>query len=68
MGRKSTYKAALDFDKEKMKVELIGIPDTSEEAEARRDRVDKLVAKIILLGQAKGRPRKETFNEEQIAA
>lgn len=68
VGRRSTYKAAVDFDEEEMKVELIGIPDTTEEAEARRERVEKLVARIILLGQTRGRPRKEISNEEQIAA
>lgn len=68
MGRKSTYKAAVDFDEEEMTVELIGIPDTSEDAEARRERVEKLIAKIILLGQTRGRPRKEISDEEQNAA
>lgn len=68
MGRRSTYKAALDIDEEEMIVELIGVPDSSDDAEARRDRIQKLVAKIILLGQTKGRPRKEILHEEQIAA
>ncbi len=68
MGKRSTYKAAVDFGEEEMKVELIGIPDTSEDAEAKRERVAKLVAKIILLGQTRGRPRKEISHEEQIAA
>lgn len=68
MGRRSTYKAALDIDEEKMIVELIGVPDLSDDAEVRRDRIQKLVAKIVLLGQTKGRPRKEILHEEQIAA
>lgn len=68
MVRKSTYKAVVDFDEEKMIVELVGVPDTSEDAEARRERVEKLIAKIILLGQTRGRPRKEISDEEQNAA
>lgn len=68
VGRRSTYKAAVDFDEEEMNVELIGVLDTSEDAEARRERVEKLVAKIILLGQTRGRPRKEALYEEKIAA
>lgn len=68
VGRKSTYKAAVDFDEDEMTVELIGVPDTSEDAEARRERVEKLIAKIILLGQTRGRPRKEILDEEQNAA
>lgn len=68
VGRKSTYTAAVDFDDEGMTVELIGVPDNSEDADARRERVEKLVAKIILLGQARGRPRREESDEEQIAA
>lgn len=68
VGRKSTYKAAVDFDDEEMIVELIGVPDTSEDAETRRERVEKLIAKIILLGQTRGRPRKEISDEEQNAA
>ncbi|GEM_PF-2572704 len=68
MGRSTTYKAAVDFDEDDMKVELIGIVDTSEDAEARRERVEKLLARIILLGQTKGRPRKEALHEEQNAA
>ena len=68
MGRSVTYKAAVDFDEDDMKVELIGVVDTSEDAEARRERVEKLVARIILLGQTKGRPRKEALHEEQNAA
>lgn len=68
MGKQYTYKAAVDFDEKEMKVELIGVSDTSEDAEAKRQRVAKLVAKIILLGQTRGRPRKEISHEEQIAA
>ncbi len=68
MGRSVTYKAAVDFDEDDMKVELIGLVDTSEDAEARRERVEKIVARIILLGQTKGRPRKEALHEEQNAA
>lgn len=68
VGRKPTYTAAVDFDDEGITVELIGVPDNSEGADARRERVEKLVAKIILLGQTRGRTRKETSDEEQIAA
>ncbi len=68
MSRKPTYKAAVDLDDEGMTVELIGVPDNSEDADARRERVEKLVAKIILLGQTRGRPRREESYEEQIAA
>lgn len=68
VGRKSTYTAAVDFDDEGMTVELMGVPDNSEDADARRERVEKLVAKIILLGQTRGRPRREGSDEEQIAA
>lgn len=68
VSRKSTYTAAVDFDDEGMMVELIGVPDNSEDADARRERAEKLVAKIILLGQTRGRPRKEESDEEQIAA
>ncbi len=68
MVRKSTYIAAVDFDDEGMMVELLGVPDNSEDADARRERAGKLVAKIILLGQTRGRPRREESDEEQIAA
>lgn len=68
MGRKSTYKAAVDFDNEEIIVELIGVPDTSEDAEARRERVEKLIAKIVLLGQTRRRPRREDSDEEELAA
>ncbi|MBL7545132.1 MAG: hypothetical protein JNL11_15045 [Bdellovibrionaceae bacterium] len=68
MSKKSKYTAAVDFDEEEMKVELVGIVDTSDAADSRRERVEKLVAKIILLGQTRGRPRKEALHEEQIAA
>ena len=68
VGRKSTYKAAVDLDDEGMIVELVGVADNSEDAEVRRERVQTLIAKIILLGQTRGRPRKEANDEEQIAA
>lgn len=68
VGRKSTYKAAVDFDNEEIIVELIGVPDTSEDAEARRERVEKLIAKIVLLGQTRRRPRREDSDEEELAA
>ncbi len=68
VGRKSTYTAAVDYDDDSMTVELIGVPDSSEDAEARCERVEKLIAKIILLGQTRGRPPKEDLDEEQIAA
>ena len=68
VGRKSTYKAAVDLDDDGMIVELVGVADNSDDAEARRERVQTLIAKIILLGQTRGRPRKEANDEEQIAA
>lgn len=68
MNRRSPYKAAVDLDENEMTVELIGVPDTSEDAEARRDRVEKLIAQIVLLGQTRGRHRKEPEHEEKIAA
>ena len=68
VGRKSTYKAAVDLDDEGMIVELVGVADNSEDSEARRERVQTLIAKIILLGQTRGRPRKEATDEKQIAA
>ena len=68
VGRRSTYKAAVDFDDEEMTVELNGVPDASEDAEARRERVEKLIARIILLGQTRGRLRREDSDEEQNAA
>lgn len=68
VGRKSTYKAAVDLDDEGMIVELVGVADNSVDAESRRDRVQILIAKIILLGRTRGRPRKEATDEEQIAA
>ena len=68
VGRKSTYKASVDLDDEGMIVELVGVADNSEDSEARRERVQTLIAKIILFGQTRGRPRKEATDEEQIAA
>lgn len=68
VGRKSTYKAAVDLDDDGMIAELVGVADNSNDAEARRERVQTLIAKIILLGQKRGRPRKEVTDEEQIAA
>lgn len=54
---------------ENMVVEFIAIPDDSEESESRSERLDDLVAKVILLGhKRRGRPRKETTYEEEIAA
>lgn len=68
MSRKSLYKAATDFEDEEMIVNLIGLPDRSEDAEARRERVGKLVTKIMLLGQTRGRVRREDLDEEKNAA
>ena len=68
MSRSTTNIESLDTDEEEMRVELIGVLDLSGEAEVKFDRVTKLVAKIVLLGQTKGRPRKENSIEEQIAA
>ena len=68
VGKKSTYKAAVDLDDDGMLVVLLGVADNSDDTAARRERVQTLIAKIILLGRTRGRPRKEATDEEQIAA
>lgn len=45
-----------------MQIELIETVDKSQEAEARSANVQDLVSKMILLGNKKGRPKKQ---EEQ---
>jgi len=68
MGRRSAYTTAIDCSAMNMTVELIGVPDGSEGAPARHDRVQTMLAKIILLGQKRGRPRKDSIDEAEIAA
>lgn len=58
----------MDFNLEEMTVDLEGIIDNSEDTEARCDKLEKLIAKVILLGQTRGRPRKEIVYEETKAA
>lgn len=53
---------AVKLEKTDMKIELIETVDKSSEAEARSANVQDLVSKMILLGNKKGRPKKE---EEQ---
>lgn len=68
MGKRSTYSASVGFGEINMAVELIGVLDSSEGAFERNDRVQTMVSKIILLGQKRGRPRKECIDEAEIAA
>ena len=63
MKSKISYEPALELDEKEMQVELIAVPDESKYAEARDERVEMLIAKIILLGQQRGRPRKDTSDE-----
>ena len=53
---------AVKLEQTDMKIELIETVDKSLEAEARSANVQDLVSKMILLGNKKGRPKKE---EEQ---
>ena len=69
MSKPIRYTPALDFDDADFKVELIPLPDDSKDPEARCERVEKLVAKIIQLGLQDGRKkRKEFLNETEEAA
>jgi len=68
MHSRHSYRKAVDWMDDSMKIELIGIRDESENAAACSERVELLVAQIILLGQTKGRPRREIDDEEKIAA
>lgn len=63
MSKRSRHKPALDLNDGDLKVELIAIKDDSSDAKARGERVEMLIAKIILLGHAKSRPRKEESDE-----
>jgi hypothetical protein len=63
VSSKPTYEPALELDEEDMKVELVAVTDESKNAEARTERVEMLIAKVILLGQQRGRPRKDTSDE-----
>ncbi len=42
-----------------IKIELIAVADSSVDAEMRADRVQDSIAKMILLGSKRGRPKKE---------
>ena len=53
-----------DFDN----VELIGIKGESPDGDARAERVQSTVARMIVLGQKKGRPLKEEKTYEVAAA
>ena len=53
---------AVKLEQTDMKIELACTEDNSAEAEARSANVQDLVSKMILLGNKKGRPKKE---EEQ---
>lgn len=63
MSSSSSYEPALELDEKDMKVELIAVIDDSKNAEARAERVETLIAKMILLGQQRGRSRKDTSDE-----
>ncbi len=49
-------------------VELHGLKDESPEAESRSQRIQDTIAQMIVLGQKKGRPRKDDTLHEDIAA
>lgn len=68
MVKKSINTAAMGFDESGITIELIGVAESSSDAEIRSDRVEKLVAKIIILGQTKRRSIKEGLDEIQVAA
>lgn len=68
MSKKASNMAALDFEDADTTIELIGVADTSIDADTRIERVEKLVAKIIFLGQTKRRSKKEDLDEIQVAA
>ncbi len=55
---------AVKLDPDDMEVKMTGRKDETTEAELRSKRIDELVAKIVLLGQKRGRPKKfESFDE-----
>ncbi len=53
---------------EKIVVQLDGLPDLSDETESRSERLEDLIAKVILLGKRRGRPRKEEIDYEEESA
>lgn len=59
---------ALKIDEADARVELIGLIDHELDAEMQSARVQELVNKMILLGQKKGRPRREEEDHDEIAA
>ncbi len=58
----------MDLDLEKIVVQLDGLPDLSDETESRSERLEDLIAKVILLGKRRGRPRKEEIDYEEESA
>ncbi len=58
----------MNIDAESMTFEILGIVDDSDCSELRSERLEKLIAKIILLGRTRGRPRKEVMYEEEQSA
>lgn len=63
MSRLSSYRPASRFEDEGFEVELIGLPDDSPNPEDRVQRVEMLIAKVILQGRARGRPKKRSEDE-----
>ncbi len=58
---------ALKFKDEDMEVELIGREDNSSDAEARFNRVQNSVAKMVSLGRKRGRPKLDEESYEEAA-
>lgn len=58
---------ALKFREEDIEVNLIGREDNSNDAEARFNRVQDMVAKMVSLGRKRGRPKHEEESYEEAA-
>lgn len=58
---------AIKLDEKDMEVILIGRKDETKDADIKYKNVQDLVAKICLLGQKRGRPRKDS-DEYELAA
>ena len=58
---------ALKFREEDIEVELTGREDDSIDAEARHNRVQNMVAKMVCLGRKRGRPSQEEESYEEAA-
>ena len=67
MSNKANF-VIVESDTDFNNVELIGIKDESPDADARAERVQSTVARMIVLGQKKGRPLKEEKTYEDAAA